>query len=416
MFGFRRKEDVAAAAPVLGRLAGLYHKETPRVPVDLSLTVESGRPCRLTIRDREGHAAVVEGPVPESARNAPLDPSRAEGALRKTGGTPYHAETVTASVGPGLALPLAALNALRREALERLTEERIRRTPPAFHQRALPVAPIPSVYAPLERKRGTPFRLAARCRTAAQAEAMLSVPEPPSLLIVPLSLPEETLRRLAAAGPTAVEIPRGLFGREETVRRRLEIACRAGVGAALCGNIGALPLAREAKLAPLGGFGLNVTNAEAAAFYAERGMAALTLSPELAFHQLPSSPSLPTGLLIYGRQPLMLTRNCPLRAAAEQKGTAVPCPSCGGNGRLIDRKGVAFPVTCEDGPGSCTEVLNSLPLYWADQLDKLPEVDFLLLHFTGESPEEAAELLCRHRGGGPPPDGFTRGLYRRGVH
>ena len=41
MFGFRRKEDVEAAAPVLGRLAGLYHKETPRVPVELSLTVEA---------------------------------------------------------------------------------------------------------------------------------------------------------------------------------------------------------------------------------------------------------------------------------------------------------------------------------------------------------------------------------------
>ena len=72
-------------------------------------------------------------------------------------------------------------------------------------------------------------------------------------------------------------------------------------------------------------------------------------------------------------------------------------------------------MACEDGPGSCTEVLNSLPLYWADRLDKLPKVDFLLLHFTGESPEETAEQLCRHRNGGPPPDSFTRGLYRQGV-
>ncbi len=325
-------------------------------------------------------------------------------------------KAVTAAVEAGLALPLAALNALRREALERLTEERVRRTPPAFHRQALPAAPLPTAYAPLKREKGGPFRLAARCRTAAQAEAALSGGAPPSLLIVPLSLPEETLRRLAAAGPTAVEIPRGLFGREETVRRLLESAHRAGIDAALCGNIGALPLAREAELTPLGGFGLNVTNGEAAAFYAERGLAALTLSPELAFRQLQQlTLPLPAGLLIYGRQPLMLTRNCPLRAAAEQKGAAVPCPSCGGNGRLTDRKGVAFPVACEDGPGSCTEVLNSLPQYWADRLDKLPKVDFLLLHFTGESPEETAEQLCRHRNGGPPPDSFTRGLYRQGV-
>ena len=220
------------------------------------------------------------------------------------------------------------------------------------------------------------------------------------------------------AGPVAVELPRGLFGREEELRRRLETAFRAGIRAALCGNIGALPLVREAGMTPLGGFGLNVTNRETAEGYASRGLGALTLSPELSFRQIQrlSLPlSLPAGLLIYGRQPLMLTRNCPVQAAAQRAGEAAPCPSCKGNGRLIDRKGVAFPVMCEDGPGSCAELLNSRPLYWADRLDELPPADFLLLHFTTETPEEASALLRRHREGSPPPDSFTRGLYRRGV-
>lgn len=218
---------------------------------------------------------------------------------------------------------------------------------------------------PLKREAGRPYHLAARCRIAAQAEAVLA--EKPSLLIVPLSLPEEELHHLVKAGPVAVELPRGLFGREEELRRRLETAFRAGIRAALCGNIGALPLVREAGMTPLGGFGLNVTNRETAEGYASRGLGALTLSPELSFRQIQrlSLPlSLPAGLLIYGCQPLMLTRNCPVQAAAQRAGEAAPCPSCKGNGRLIDRKGVAFPVMCEDGPGSCAELLNSRPLYW----------------------------------------------------
>ena len=416
MFGFRRREDVQAAAPVLGRLAGLYHKETPRVPVALSLMVEAGQPCRLTVRDKEGRAAVVEGPIPEPALRAPLTAEKAEGALSKTGGTPYIAEAVESAVGDDLSLPLSALNALRREALDQLTQARCRRTSPPFDREALPPVSACVPYLPLKREAGRPYHLAARCRTAAQAEAVLA--EKPSLLIVPLSLPEEELHHLVKAGPVAVELPRGLFGREEEWRRRLETAFRAGIRAALCGNIGALTLVREAGMTPLGGFGLNVTNRETAEGYASRGLGALTLSPELSFRQIQrlSLPlSLPAGLLIYGRQPLMLTRNCPVQAAAQRAGEAAPCPSCKGNGRLIDRKGVAFPVMCEDGPGSCAELLNSRPLYWADRLDELPPADFLLLHFTTETPEEASALLRRHREGSPPPDSFTRGLYRRGV-
>ena len=240
-------------------------------------------------------------------------------------------KAVTAAVEAGLALPLAALNALRREALERLTEERVRRTPPAFHRQALPAAPLPTAYAPLKREKGGPFRLAARCRTAAQAGG--------GSVRRRSSLPAHCAAVSAGGNPAAAGCGRS-HGRGNPPwplrpgRKRCAACWKApigqGIDAALCGNIGALPLAREAELTPLGGFGLNVTNGEAAAFYAERGLAALTLSPELAFRQLQQlTLPLPAGLLIYGRQPLMLTRNCPLRAAAEQKGPRSPAPPAG---------------------------------------------------------------------------------------
>lgn len=52
--------------------------------------------------------------------NVPLTREKVEGQLSRTGGTPFSCEKVTVHVDEGLSLPLSALNALRRQALEEL--------------------------------------------------------------------------------------------------------------------------------------------------------------------------------------------------------------------------------------------------------------------------------------------------------
>ena len=396
LFGARRKEDVTAAAPVLGRLAALYDKEPARIPVRMELTVAPGRTA-LEIQDREGRRAVVTGEAPEPALHRPLDVRRAEEQLAKTGGTPFRAEEVRVRAEEGLTLSVSRINALRREGLEELLLQRGRTRPLPFDPAARP-AELPPC-----RPAGGPPRLVARLADATQ----LPGGQGADAVILPLRTPDAALRRLAGVLPAGVEIPRGLFGREEEVRAALAAARAAGARFALCGNVGAIPLALEAGLAPVGGFGLNIFNAQALAFYKEKGLVAATLSMELTFRQMAFAASrpLPAGLLVYGRQPLMLCRACPMQAARG-------CARCAGHGALVDRKGIRFPLQCD---GGCTEVLNADVLYWADRLEELPALDFRLLHFTTESPEETAAVLRAYRDGGPPPAAFTRGLYRRGV-
>ena len=137
------------------------------------------------------------------------------------------------------------------------------------------------------------------------------------------------------------------------------------------------------------------------------GLSAVMLSMELTFGQMAfalASP-LPTGLFAYGRQPLMLLRDCPRQMAA---GCA------GGRGcSLTDRKGVTFPLACGSGG---TELLNAVPLYLADRLSALPPLDFLYLHFTDETPAAVSRILRDYRtGADAPPPSYTRGLYTRGV-
>lgn len=424
MFGARTREDVTAAQPaVLSRLQRLYAREVSRAPVDWALTLEAGRPSALEVRDQEGHRVRVQGPAPEPALRKPLEPDRAAAQLNKTGGTPFLVGKADCRIGEGLTLPASELNALRREALDRLLAERGRITPVEYRPDRLP-ARLSRQDSPLWRDRQP--RMLARAARQDQLDALGEA----DVVLVPLELAAGLWE--PSLSSWGVEIPRGLFGREETARRQLKAAAEKGARYALCGNVGAIPLAREAGLLPVGGFGLNLTNEEALQAYAKEGLAGAVVSFELTFQQMAfihKSP-IPTGLFAYGRQPLMLTRNCPRKTAAGcagctgSKAPAGESPSGvpGRSSGLIDRKGIRFPTMCQ---GGCTELLNSVPLYLADQPDTLPPVDFLYLHFTAESPEETADLLRQHRRGtnsapdkitrGTAPEKITRGLYRRGV-
>jgi putative protease len=150
-------------------------------------------------------------------------------------------------------------------------------------------------------------------------------------------------------------------------------------------------------------------NGDTLLVYAEQGLTAATLSFELTLPQtaFAEQAGIPTGLFVYGRQPLMLMRNCPHRCAAGCDG----CDKNGGTG-LYDRKGTFFPVMWE---GGCAERLNSVVLDLAAEAERLPKQAFWLFHFTDESADEVEKVLRRYEKNEAATGATTRGLYRRGV-
>ena len=101
----------------------------------MEFTAGAGEAVALTVRDRDGHAVTVTGEAPLLAEKKPTDADRARQNLAKTGGTPYYAEVIDCTIGPGLLVPASALNALRREALEELTARRSAVEPHPFTDR-----------------------------------------------------------------------------------------------------------------------------------------------------------------------------------------------------------------------------------------------------------------------------------------
>ena len=137
------------------------------------------------------------------------------------------------------------------------------------------------------------------------------------------------------------------------------------------------------------------------------GINKILLSPELTLAQAQTiGGDAPRGVFAYGRLPLMLTRNCP-----QKNGKS--CAECKRMGKLTDRRGIEFPIDCRSG---CSEILNSVPVYMADRLSEIRNMDFMLLYFTNESKEKTSLVIQDYIKGSKKPHGeFTRGLLYRGV-
>ena len=151
---------------------------------------------------------------------------------------------------------------------------------------------------------------------------------------------------------------------------------------------------------------MNIANAGCLQAYEQLGLRDCLLSFELSMARAKGiGGNLPRGLLVYGKLPLMITRNCPIRLGG--------CKDCKGVGTLTDRKKEAFEVRCTERAYS--EIFNAKPVYLADRMEELDSFDYGLLYFTGEGPKQVDRILKQYTRLHQPMREITRGLYYRNV-
>lgn len=99
-------------------------KDTPelRRPLELWLTAKADQP--LFLRAHSGSTEVeMEGAVVQTAKSSPLTEDAFAKQLRKIGGTGFSDPTLRLEVQDGVFVPVGAINALRRDVLDLLTEK-----------------------------------------------------------------------------------------------------------------------------------------------------------------------------------------------------------------------------------------------------------------------------------------------------
>lgn len=395
MFGYRRKEDVTAAEAVLPSLRELYRKETKAEDcfADFSVTVRHGAPAKLEMLCKNINV-FAEGAVPQEAKNRPADREFLKRQLEKLGDTIYTLGNIFAEVDGKSMISAAAVNALRREAVQKMDEALIAAAKPQYRQKS---------FVPIKKSgRHYPEKIRVRVSDEGQLKA---VPKYVEDIIIPIKL----CVNITDGKEMYIVAPPRFIDDEEMLKKRLGGVKQMGFTRILCTNLAHAKIGRAMGFRLCGDFGLNIVNRYSAAAAAELGFDDVTAGFEAKLADISAvCGPIPVGVIVYGRLPAMLTKNCPIKQAVGD------CGKC--TGILTDRTGRKFPVRCEKDPsGSYCEVLNSDVLMMTDRLGEI-NADFAALNFTDETAEETARIIecCRSRRR-CLEKGFTRGLYYRGV-
>ena len=228
------------------------------------------------------------------------------------------------------------------------------------------------------------------------------------LIFVPITISDEDLEKVKKkCNKIGISVPRGLFGREDKIIKKLKEFKANGINDTLCNNLGAVYFCKELGFNVHGGEFLNITNTASVLWAEEYGLTDILVSIEITDEQINAlGGNIKRGLVSYGYIPLMLTRNCPVKSGRKD------CRTCKKHGKMQDRKKYEFSLYCD---GNCVEVLNSVPLNILSEINKKFFTFFTMEKFYVENSVEKVENYGENNGKRSQTTTYTRGMYFRGI-
>lgn len=417
-----------------------YVETEKKEPVEGYAYLAEGLPSVLTLTCGD-ISVTVSGQEPQAAKNQPMTREKVIRQLGKTGATAFEFTELEAEVCGALFLPIQALNELRREGFEALTEaihNQWRRKAPEAGEvqngadsgekssRAAGCAgPVPD-----ESAGKRPMYLTVSAETGDQLSAALAVPEVRRICLDASSFqPErwaEFVQLIHQAGKECYLTLPHIFrthaiGFFRTYRSCLE---QAGFDGLLIRAFEEIQWMREEQISLSASFDASVYawNHGAVHTLKEEQAAFITAPWELNSRELEPvfeacrREGLPAELIVYGRAPMMVSAQCITK-------TVKGCSKCPSLLWMKDRTGARLPV--QNHCAFCyNTILNPLPVSLhgcADSVKRLAP-EGLRLCFTIETGEETKAVLnafaaefIRGENAEPPFTEFTRGHFRRGV-
>lgn len=364
-----------------------------KIPICILGTLKKDAPLEITMYAQNGGDAkygLASGTLKsETAVNRPLDSKRLYEQLTKLGETPFEAKDIAIELDDGITIPVKEINAVRRAAAENLLKELSARETGREND---------AVFDIRERKI-TDIELRAEVSSPAQAEAAIR------------------------NGIKTIYAPKNIVGDIKKLSDNVNIVTkvseifRAGevlTEGVLVSSPAAARYYRGHEI--YGDMGLNVFNSQTANSF--DALKSVTLSPELNLGEMRAllkNTDVYAEVIGYGRIPLMIMKNCPVKAAGK----------CQKNKRLYklrDRKNEEFPLLCSDG--CVMKILNSKPIFTADKIEDLKKlkINAVRLIFTVENPQQCDKIINIYKSAlkgekvfSPKDNTFTRGHYYRGV-
>jgi putative protease len=419
----------------------------PPIPITMQVTMRVGEPLHLRVSDGET-AVLTQGETAQAPRTRALTNEEIVRALSKLGDSPFMLREEPAVDAQPAFAPVSALNALRRDALDRLTAAR--RT--AFESRtntacgkgtalsdspgqvnSVTIAePVPHTD---EQSRVIGMETLAVCFTEASAGKDFLEAGANLLLYAPMDFTTHSLGAQLPLLPSGswLMLPPQMSDAAFTQAIPVLLANRERIAGVVLGSVGQLGFSIPLPIAL--GEGVPVSNREAVQELLGNALSFFTLWPELNAGELatllPHTRGVPALLTVYGRERLMLLNHCPERVMRGLTRGRENCALCHPGDRacaspdaaITDRRGYRFPLLRTRMPEGCVlELVNALPTDLAAQESRRRALGAgMRLRFTVEPLAEQLAITRRfaallrtgeaHRSETPG----TTGHFLRGV-
>lgn len=395
-------------------------------PISGILTVKAGEPAVLTVKMGETLVTVSSEEPTETAKNQPLDQSRLEKQLKKTGNTEFYFENLEIVTQGDIFLPMQRINELRRRGLELLEQEAVK----AFH-RVLPIrekipAETDSPGDAMDQKSWTGFHVSVE--TKEQLRAAAKSPDV-SRIYMDSNISAHFLEdhELLSIRETCRMQEKEFFLALPHIFRQdaadfFEKGYEAFLGfdfdGVLIRNYESFHFLKEHGFdkTVILDHNLYVFNQEAKHFWRELGVSSYTAPVELNERELGCLGLKDAELILYGRLPAMISAQCITK-------TSEGCTKRPGIRWMSDRYQEKLPV--KNCCSFCYNVIYySSVLFLADLKESVEALapKGLRLSFTLEDAPETAQILkacgdiyLRGLNAECGNTDFTRGHFKRGI-
>ena len=408
----RRTEDESQLSAARQTYEGEALNNAVQIPFDAVLTAYPGKEMSLRVTDGESSVFVTGETCPPAQRKA-LDEDAARNAMSKTGGTPFVLRNVTVKTAGAFA-PASALNALRREALDKLVEARIAAQPRDDSQAARFDVQKRDIPAP---------RLIVKTSETEEIPCLLEAGAE-EVLLLPQDFREEYLLPLLDRFPekTRLCLPAQLSERTQAQLKTWTEARQIPVCLSSPGQVSGF------QGGDMAGEGVPVMNSESIRLLSYLGCTSVTLSRELSKDDVRDLPLDLCELIlpVYGLTRLMILNHCPMRTKMGLQTGREQCEMCRqGKGALgtclTDRMGANYPLRPLRLPEGCQiELMGDKPLHLSGRLEEIRHLSWLLT-FADETPNERLNITAHYaallRGEIPPALNIkgTLGRFQEGV-
>ena len=460
------EQEEKARADLYEKMHFRYVEKDTRLTLDGKVTVRAKSPLSLKVTEqRTGECLTVYGEKVQQAENRPLTDQRIYEQVMKTGGSDYRFRELTVDTDGESFVPMAQLNALRREAFDAMNDALL-----VGHIRSVPETSDCNMSADHIKKSGSTtsctvykehsipadhtgkssenrkadedrytgcdakkhIRISAEVHTEEQFRAVLTS-EDVDLIYVPygfflkmdaddgkLLAKAESLLKEARACGKKLSLAMPYIERRDGIAKIRNIDRRVaemGYEGFLARSFETLARLRKEGLEKVTRADSSVYtfNSEAKEFLESFGFYEDTVPVELNKKEIFNRRNDTSELIVYGHLPLMITAQC-------LKKTTSGCTHDHPSLSLTDRKGRTFKVTCDCD--FCYNIIRNpvvLSLLGETDFMKRTGIGQVRLIFTDENTIAVSEI-CRiagraiHAGSREDvPGEHTKGHFNRGV-